>query len=73
MDYFGGSHARDGPLQFILYRPEKGLCIGEFIIVIAGRGVDVGNLLIEPPLRCTNIPNALEQFIEVVPAESCIG
>lgn len=39
------------------------------VVVHAGGAADVGGLLVEPPLRRADVPNPLEQLIEVVRAK----
>src|SRR5208337_4475132 len=54
------------PMQFVLHGPEKFKGCFRVRIVIDRECVDVPNLLVEPLLGCPYIPDAFEQFIEVI-------
>ena len=63
---FGGGPAGDGPVHFVLHGFEKAEAgFGGGIVIDAG-GVDVGDLLVEPPLRGADVLDAAEQLLEIV-------
>lgn len=58
--------AGDRPVQLVLHDPEKikrGLCAG---IVIGCKGIDLPDLLVEPFLRCPDVADAFQEFVEII-------
>ena len=58
--------AGDCPVEFILHGFEegkRGVCLR---IIVNGEAVDVAYLLVEAFLRCPNVPDTFEQFVEVI-------
>jgi len=61
----------DGPVQLVLHRLEEGDALRLSGVVIDAGGVDVGDLLVEPPLGSADVLNPPEQFLEII--EGLVG
>jgi hypothetical protein len=60
-------------VQLVLHRLEERLRrLGLLVVVDAALLVDVGDLQVEPPLAGADLPDPLEQLVEVVLAEALV-
>ena len=64
-DDLGGGLPVDGPVQLVLHGGEEALGGLRRHVVVDGRGVDVGDLLVELALREPDLADALELLFEV--------
>ena len=53
-------------MHLVLHRLEKHLGQLRIAVVVDAGGVDVGDLLVEEPLAGANVPDARQQFVEIV-------
>jgi hypothetical protein len=61
-------------VQLVLHGLEERLRrLGLLVVVDAALLVDVGDLEVEPPLAGADLPDPLEQLVEVVLAEALVG
>ncbi len=63
--------AGDGPVHLVLHGLEELDAVRLGGVVINAGGVDVGDLLVEPPLGGADVLNPAEQFVEVI--EGLVG
>ena len=62
--------AGDGKVQLVLYEGIEGFCgLAVLVVVIAALFKHIGDLLIGSALAGPDLPDALQQFVEVVPAK----
>ena len=54
------------PVHFVLHHGEKLLRRHRVRRVIHARRVDVQNLLVKPPFRRADVPDALQQFVKII-------
>jgi hypothetical protein len=73
LDQFGGRVAMHGPVQLVLHGGEEVLAQLVPRVVVDAGGIDVGDLLVEQPLRGPDVADALQQFVEVVSAQRAPG
>jgi hypothetical protein len=67
----GCRFACNGPMQLVLHRLEECLRnLGVAVVVDTALLVNIRDLQVEAALAGTNLPNPLQQFIEVILAES---
>jgi hypothetical protein len=66
VDDLGGRVSMRSPVHLVLHRREELLREVGVGLVVDARRVDVEDLLIEAPLGCADVPNPLEQLVEVV-------
>jgi hypothetical protein len=65
VDHLGRRLPVDGPVQLVLHRGEKPLGGLRRHVVVNGRGVDVGDLLVELALREPDLADALQLLFEI--------
>jgi len=68
-DQFGGGVAVHGAMHLVLHFGEELLRDRRVPVVIHRRGIDVGDLLIKVPLGQADLPDFLQQPLEVILAE----
>ena len=61
--------AVDGVVHFVLHFGEELFRDRRVSVVVHRRGINVGNLLIKAPLRQADLPDLLQQALEVIFAE----
>jgi hypothetical protein len=66
VDDLGGGLAGDGPVHLVLHRLEEADADVQRRVVVDAGGVDVGDLLVETPLRGADVLDAAGQFVEIV-------
>lgn len=54
------------PVKLVLDGGEEFVCYLRLRIIVAAGRIDIRNLAVEVPLRCANLPDALDKFVEVV-------
>lgn len=69
VDDFGRRLPGDGPMQLVLDGGEELLRHGRVGAVIHRQRAEISDFLVEPPLAGADFPDALQQFVEIVPAE----
>lgn len=69
VDDFSGCLPVDGPMQLVLHCGEEALRGLRRHVVVNGRGVNVGDLLVELSLREANLADALELLFEILLGE----
>src|SRR6266571_1850411 len=67
---FGGSLAGDRDVEFVLHGGEEFFRSDSVRRVIGGRGVDIGNLLIDHAFAGADFADLFEQLFKVTPVES---
>ena len=65
-NHFSSRVAVNGPMQLVLNRSEKAFCGLSSHIIVDGRGIDIGDLLVKLALGKANFPDTLQLFLEIL-------